>query len=137
MIFCLGFSKEDVKVLCCPWVSNGCRTPMKHKMRIKPWYVQVQQNWAIFLQVNVTYFEYWLLSKFSHLTALQNKSHPCREIFRIWTRGNKIFFPVKRKNYGKTILIWTAPETIRALKNSLFLHYWNEREKHENTTWKL
>ena len=79
-------------------------------MRIKPWYVQIQQNWAIFLQVYVTHFEYWLLSKFSHLTARQNKSRPGGEIFRIWTRGNNIFFPVKRENNGKTIFIWIAPK---------------------------
>ena len=75
-------------------------------MRIKPWYVQIQQNRVIFLQVYVNLFEYWLLSKFSHLTARQNKSRPGGEIFRIWTRGNYIFFPVKRENY----FIWTAPE---------------------------
>ena len=77
-------------------------------MRIKPWYVQIQQNWAIFLQVYVTHFEYWLLSKFSHLTARQNKYRSSGEIFRIWTRGNNIFFPVKRENNGKTIFIWKS-----------------------------
>ena len=75
-------------------------------MRIKPWYVQIQQNRVIFLQVYVNLFEYWLLSKFSHLTARQNKSRPGGEIFRIWTRGNYIFFPVKWENY----ILWTAPE---------------------------
>ena len=80
-------------------------------MRIKPWYIQIQQNWAIFLQVYVTHFEYWLLSKFSHLTARQNKSRLGEEKFRIWTWGNNIFFPVKQENNGKTLLIWTAPQT--------------------------
>ena len=93
---------KKTKVLCGRWVSNRNKIPTKHKLRIKPWYFRIQQNWAIILQVYVTHFEYWLLSKFSHLTARQNKSHPGREMFRIWTQGNNIFFPVKqRETTGK------------------------------------
>ena len=40
-----------------------------------------------------------------------HKSCPGGEIFRIWTRGNNIFFPVKRENNGKTIFIWTGSKT--------------------------
>ena len=61
-------------------------------MRIRPWYFRIQQNWVIVLQVYVTHFEYWLFSKFSHLTARQNKSHPGGEIFRISMRGKNIYF---------------------------------------------
>ena len=87
-------------------------------MRIKPWYFRRQQNWVIFLQVYVTHFEYWLFSKFSHLTPRQNKSRPGGEIFCIWTRGNNIFSPGKRKNNGKTIFIWTAPKKKNLLQNA-------------------
>ena len=73
---------------------------------MKPWYVQIQQNWAISLQVYATHFEYWLPSKFSHLTTRENKSRPGKEIFRTWMRGNKTFFPIKRENNGKIVFIW-------------------------------
>ena len=43
--------------------------------------------------------------------ACQNKSRPGGEIFCMWTRGNNIFFPVKRENNGKTIFIWTGSKT--------------------------
>ena len=84
-------------------------------MRIKPWYFRIQHNWVIFLQVYVTHFEYWLLSKFSNLAACQNQSRAGGEIFRIWTWGNNIFFPVKRESNGKTISLWTAPKTAFAI----------------------
>ena len=119
LFFHLDVGKEDIKVLCCLSVSNRHRTPTKHKMRIKPWYFRIKQNWTIFLQVYFTHFECWLLSKCSHLTACQNKSRPGRGIFRRWTRGNNIFFPVKRENNGKTIFIWTAPKTEFSLWVSL------------------
>ena len=67
----------------------------------------------------VNYFEYWLLSKFSHLIARQNKSRPGGEIFRICTQRNNIFFLVKRENNGKAISIWTAPNA--DLKICLYL----------------
>ena len=66
-------------------------------MRIKPWYVQIQQNWAIFLQVHVTHFEYWLLAQAGKYFVYERE-----EII--------FFFPVKRENNGKTIFIWTAPK---------------------------
>ena len=109
---------------CCLWVSNRHRAP-KHKMRIKAWYFRIQQNSAIFVQVYVTHFEYWLLSKFSHLTARLNKSHPGGEIFRIWTRENNILFPVKRENNGKTIFIWTAPKIVISPFNNSWDFYLN------------
>ena len=97
------FSKEDIKVLClcCLCVSNKHRTPTKHEIRIKPWYFRIQQNWVIFLQVYVTHFEYWFLSKFSHLTARQNKSRPGGEIFRNEREEIKYFFPLSGKTTGK------------------------------------
>ena len=98
LFFALMLVKKT-KVLCCFWVSNRYLPP--NKMRIKPWYVQIQQNRVIFLQVYVNLFEYWLLSKFSHLTARQNKSRPGGEIFRIWTRGNNIFSRLSGKTTRK------------------------------------
>ena len=53
-------------------------------------------------------FNIGFLQKFSLLTARSNRSCPGGEIFRIWTRGNNIFFPVKWENNRKTIFIWTA-----------------------------
>ena len=67
----------------------------------------------MFLQVCVTHFEYWLHVKFSLLAARPNKFHPGGEIFCMWMRGNNIFFPVERENNRKTILIWTAPMTLK------------------------
>ena len=92
-----------VKKTCCRWVSNRHIIPTKHKLTIKPWYFRIQQNWAIILQVYVTHFEYWLLSKSCHLTGRQNKSRP---------GGGNIFFPVKLENNGNTISTWTAPKSL-------------------------
>ena len=102
---------KQTKVLCCLWVSIRHWTPTKENLAL---IFSNTTKLNYFLQVYVTHFEYWLLSKFSHLTARQNKSRPRREIFRIWTRGNNIFFPVKRENNGKTIFIWIAPKKTRA-----------------------
>ena len=95
-----------------------------------PWYLQIQQNRTIFLQVYVTHFEYLLLQKFSLLTARQNKSRPGGEIFRIWTRGNNIFFPVKREKNWKTIFIWTAPWLGRETFSSYELKSFVGENKH-------
>ena len=94
---------KKTKVLCCPWVSNRHWTPNKHKIRIKPWYFQIHQNWIIFLQVYVTHFEYWLFLKLSNLTAHQNKSRPDREICRTWHESEEkiSFFRVSKKTTGK------------------------------------
>ena len=60
-------------------------------MRIELWYFLIQQNWPIFLHDYVTHFEYWLFSKFSDLTARQNKSRPRREYF-VYEREEIISF---------------------------------------------
>ena len=70
-------------------------------MRIKLWYFRIQQKWAIFLQVYVTHFEYWLPSKFPNLTAHPNKSHPGGKYF-IYEREEIISFSwLSEKTTGK------------------------------------
>ena len=56
---------------------------------------------AIFLQVYVTHFEYWLPSKFPNLTAHPNKSHPGGKYF-IYEREEIISFSwLSEKTTGK------------------------------------
>ena len=80
-------SKDDImKVFYCPWISNRSKTLTKHKIKLTC--VQIQENWAIFLQVCVLHFEYWFSANFFGLIACQNKICADRDIFCIWTHGN-------------------------------------------------
>ena len=90
-----------VKKTCSRWVSSKQITPTKHKLTIKPWYFRIQQNWAIILQVYITHFGYWFLSKFSHLTARQNKSRQAGKYF-VYERKEIISFSrSSKKTTGK------------------------------------
>ena len=103
-----------MKVLCCLWVSNSCGTPIKHKMKTKPWYVQIQHNWPFFFTFMPTILNIGFSQKYSHLTARQNKSRPGAEIFRKLTQVNNIFFRLSGKTTGK---LFSYEQSLRIRKD--------------------
>ena len=93
-------------------------------MRLKPWYFRIQQNSHFSSSLC---HPFWILAS---LKIFQPNSSPKYTSHR---RGNisymngrkKYFFPAKRENNGKTIFIWTVPET----SNTKYLELIEKRSK--------
>ena len=111
LFFCFDVSKGGIiKVFCCLWLSNRCRNPNKHKMRVtSPYMFKYNMTETYFWKFFPSILNIWSAGKFSPLNVWQNKYHPAGELLHIWTQGNNIFFQVKRKNNRKTIFVWTDP----------------------------
>ena len=100
--FCLDVSKEDIKVLCYLWVSNGHRTPIKHKLRIKLWYFQIQQKrFSSFLcqPFRILALEYW--QNFPTLQLAKRNLAQARKYFVYEHEETISFSQLSKKVEGK------------------------------------